>query len=88
MWYCYGSKTLRTGTTICTLGDAIASFLEKQDPFTKNLNNVTRQEIVAHEGNWGFKPQEWISSEKQIQPWQKTVTSRRLYVTLALLVCP
>lgn len=86
MWGVYLSKELRHGVTLCTLGDAIASFLEREDQCTKNLINVTSKELYRQKGkSWeDLEPQDWRRSTKTVARWAETTGKTRLYSTFSL----
>ena len=55
------------GSTLCILGDAIASFLETPDIYTKELG-VASIRSITHSGK------AWVMSEKQPTSWQPSPT--------------
>jgi hypothetical protein len=64
LWLLY----IRSEQTLCTLGDAIASFLEKPDPYTENCGVATKRSIEASEKRIGT----W--SEGQCRTWLPSTT--------------
>ncbi len=86
MWCVYFSKELRHGVTLCTLGDAIASFLEREDQYTGNLVNVTWKELSKQKGkSWEtVKARAWQDSGKPPVRWARTTGRTRLYTTFSM----
>ena len=86
MWYTYFDKDIRSGATLCTLGDAVASFLHTQDDTTQHLNNVTLKELKQHKSNWHFDPVMWRRSDRRVTIWAHTVSKTNLWITFSWYV--
>lgn len=69
---------------ICTIGDAVASFLKRQDETTKNICLTDYSKITRDEQYWRGRPRiEWRPETKC---WFYGATLRRWIWTLASYV--
>ena len=84
MWCTYGNKDLRSGTTLCTMGDAVAEFLQREDMETRDLVNVTSKELYKRKKqDWEFEPREWSRSKKVVR-WGQVTSPMRLGFTFTV----
>lgn len=64
-------------TTLCILGDAIASFLEKPDVTTKSLGNTSCKQIAEFNQSWSMKHGKAIRWKPHPVRWRHAVSFRQ-----------
>jgi len=62
--------------TLVTVGDAIASFLERPDPYTAGRCLATREDILKSRGQWTMQPAKQYVARKYF--WIKVTSWKRL----------
>ena len=66
---------------LCTLGDAVASFLKIPDQYTKDLGITTKAGLLSLDGIW--KNEKNIAWRSRDIPWRHAVsTSRWTFTTV------
>jgi hypothetical protein len=66
---------------LLTMGDAVASFLEQEDPTTRNMCLLTLHDVKNSRHYFRVGPREWTNEKRR---W-KDVTSRRRRITTTLM---
>jgi hypothetical protein len=62
--------------TLVTVGDAVASFLERPDPYTAGRCLATREDILKTRGQWVMQPAKQYVARKYF--WTKATSWKRL----------
>ncbi|KAH7068666.1 hypothetical protein FB567DRAFT_599060 [Paraphoma chrysanthemicola] len=70
-----------TGRFLRTLGDAIASFMEKEDPTTKNMSLVTSKQIRKNGFLEGYAPQIFTGQRPR---WLNSANTTEFFTTVGI----
>ena len=66
---------------LITMGDAVASFLKKSDPYTKNMCLLSIRDVKKHGYQTG--PREWSNAQFR---WRDVTSKKRRGTTIAMCV--
>jgi len=68
---------------LLTMGDAVASFLEKRDETTKGMCLLSVSDVKSHRGYFPAGPKEWTG---KVRRWKDVTSRTRRLVTFAMYV--
>ena len=83
LWVIYGSRE----PTLCTLGDAIASFLEFPDEVTENFGLADKESIAGPSATVLAKRGETFSWNPKSNQWWRASTKGRWITAAVWYVC-
>jgi hypothetical protein len=66
---------------LITMGDAVASFVKKSDPSTKNMCLLSIHDVKKHGYQTG--PREWVNTEFR---WKDVTSKKRRGTTIVMCV--
>lgn len=68
---------------LMTMGDAVASFLERRDPTTKGMCLLSRSDVKKQKGYFPAGPKEWTGKKRR---WKDVTSHLRRFVTISMYV--
>ncbi|KAF2475426.1 uncharacterized protein BDR25DRAFT_279479 [Lindgomyces ingoldianus] len=74
---------------LMTMGDAVASFIEKTDPTTRNMCILTMKDAKKHKGYFPAGPREWdlkVYRWKDVTSKTRRITTFTMYIIALVLV--
>ncbi|KAF2737403.1 hypothetical protein EJ04DRAFT_574588 [Polyplosphaeria fusca] len=66
---------------LMTMGDAVASFMDSQDPTTKDMCLLTMGDAKQHKGYFPAGPKTWTQRKNR---WKDVISRTRYYTTFAM----